>query len=53
MRSLYGVLGTWTTIFHDFDDPVGMVAAQENLAFVNSRLTGPFWLRRLVGGDGR
>ncbi|KAL4261698.1 F-box domain-containing protein [Pleurotus pulmonarius] len=23
VRSLYGVLGTWTTIFHDFDDPVG------------------------------
>ncbi|KAG6898402.1 hypothetical protein C0992_004113 [Termitomyces sp. T32_za158] len=23
MRSMFGVLGTWTTVFHDLDDPVG------------------------------
>lgn len=24
LRSEYGVLGSWTTIYHDEDDPVGM-----------------------------
>ncbi|KAG7088014.1 hypothetical protein E1B28_012051 [Marasmius oreades] len=23
IRSTYGVLGSWTTVFHDIDDPVG------------------------------
>lgn len=23
LRSFYGVLGSWTTVFHDADDPVG------------------------------
>jgi len=23
LRSAFGVLGSWTTIFHDADDPVG------------------------------
>lgn len=41
MRSLYGVLGTWTTIFHDFDDPVGMIAMQANVASAQSSSNRP------------
>lgn len=53
VRSLYGVLGTWTTIFHDFDDPVGMNVMREIVALLNPHSTGPFWLRRLVGAGER
>lgn len=48
LQSSFGVLGAWTTIFHDDDDPVG---ALPHLNFNSWRIDiplvlGPFWLRR-------
>ena len=48
MRSSFGVLGSWTTIFHEDDDPIG--AAGPIFDRINGRANsnfgaaGPFWL---------
>uniref|UniRef100_A0A8H7XQU9 Protein kinase domain-containing protein n=1 Tax=Psilocybe cubensis TaxID=181762 RepID=A0A8H7XQU9_PSICU len=33
IRSSYGVLGSWTTVFHDFDDPVDLLLITNGFAF--------------------
>lgn len=45
LRSFYGVLGSWTTIFHDIDDPVGEYV-QDRQTNPFSKLQGPFWMRK-------
>lgn len=49
LRSTFGVLGSWTTIFHDADDPVGkLVNLMAVLGDENSwYLSGPFWMHKL------
>ncbi len=49
LRSAFGVLGSWTTIFHDADDPVGkwrifieVLNERELMGFI-----GPFWMHKL------
>ena len=53
LGSSFGILGSWTTIFHDIDDPVGkelhigFLEMCKYLPTDKSPLkTGPFWLRK-------
>lgn len=47
--SSYGVLGSWTTVFHEDEDPVG----KRHVVFfpaegLKSRVTeGPFWMHKV------
>lgn len=57
VQSTFGVLGTWTTVFHDEGDPVGMYDFNIFLlpsffpihfVLILFCLRGPLWLRKEV-----
>ena len=47
-QSPFGVLGIWTTVFHERDDPVGTLKTHETLMTGTNKHQGPFWLRKII-----
>jgi hypothetical protein len=47
VRSSYGVLGSWTTIFHERLDPVGMLAVPQSVCFELNAIIGPLWMHKV------
>jgi hypothetical protein len=47
VRSSYGILGSWTTVFHEPLDPVGMFSVLRFVGFELNAIIGPLWMHKV------